>query len=354
MTSPSAVSVIGLDKRLGSKAVLRGLDLEVRPGTITAVLGPSGVGKTTLLRSIAGFEQIDGGTISLHGRLVAGPAANVPPERRRLGYVPQEGALFPHLSVAANVSFGLARAERGHRVDELLELVGLGGFNKRMPHELSGGEQQRVALARALAPRPDTVLLDEPFSALDPALRTSLRTDIGRALRASETTALLVTHDQLEALSLADSVAVMRDGRLIQTGDPATVYQQPVDAEVAQFVGDAILLSAELADGQARCALGTLSIRGTQNYRGSGTIMLRPEQLLLDAGDSGVEAEVRSITYYGHDADVLLDLPDAAHGIQRIVARVSGHHLPSLGATTRITVQGDAVAYIDPGSGTPS
>jgi iron(III) transport system ATP-binding protein len=345
MTSPAALSVNALEKRLGPKLVLRGLDLEVQAGTITAVLGPSGVGKTTLLRSIAGFEPVDGGTIALHGRLVAGPAMHTPPERRRLGYVPQEGALFPHLSVAANVSFGLPRPDRGRRVDELLELVGLGGFNTRMPHQLSGGEQQRVALARALAPRPHTILLDEPFGALDPALRNSLRTDISRALRASETTALLVTHDQLEALSLADTVAVMRDGRIIQTADPATLYRQPVDAEVAQFLGDAILLPARLADGHATCVLGTLPVRALQSYEGEGTIMLRPEQLLLGTGNSGIEAHVREITYYGHDADVHLDLPDAHGGTHCIVARVSGHHLPSVGATTRLTVQGEVIAY---------
>jgi iron(III) transport system ATP-binding protein len=346
MTSPAAVSVNALEKRLGSKLVLAGVELEVGAGTVTAVLGPSGVGKTTLLRSIAGFEPVDGGTISLHGQLVAGPGLHIPPERRRLGYVPQEGALFPHLSVAANVSFGLPRASRNQRVDELLELVGLGGFNKRMPHELSGGEQQRVALARALAPRPHTILLDEPFGALDPALRNSLRTDIGRALRASETTALLVTHDQLEALSLADTVAVMRNGRIIQAADPATLYRHPVDADVAQFLGDAILLPAELAGSHATCALGTLSIRSEQNYEGDGTIMLRPEQLLLGAGESGVEARVCEITYYGHDADVHLDLLAGGVETRRVVARVSGHHVPAVGATTRITVQGEAVAYL--------
>jgi iron(III) transport system ATP-binding protein len=350
VTHAAAVSVDALAKRLGGRPVLRELDLEVRAGTITAVLGPSGAGKTTLLRAIAGFEPIDGGTIALHGRPVAGPAVHVPPERRQLGYVPQEGALFPHLTVAANVGFGLPRAGRGRRVDELLDLVGLDGFDRRMPHELSGGEQQRVALARALAPGPHTVLLDEPFSALDPALRTSLRTDIGHALRASETTALLVTHDQLEALSLADTVAVMRDGRLVQTADPATLYRHPVDADVARFVGDAILLPAELAGSQARCALGTLSIGGQQEYEGRGTVMLRPEQLLLDGGGTGALARVLEIAYYGHDADVHLDLPDPRDGSHRIVARVSGHRLPAVGATTRITVQGDAVAYVGTGS----
>jgi iron(III) transport system ATP-binding protein len=341
MTSPAALAVDGLEQRVGARPILRGLDLAVPAGTITAVLGPSGAGKTTLLRAIAGFERIDGGTISVHGTLVAAPDVHVPPERRRLGYVPQEGALFPHLSVAANVGFGLSRPGRAARVAELLELVGLDGFARRMPHQLSGGEQQRVALARALAPAPRTVLLDEPFSALDPALRTSLRIDIGRVLRGTQTTVLLVTHDQLEALSLADTVAVMRDGRLIQTADPATLYREPVDAELARFLGDAILLPAELVDGRATCVLGTVAMQGERHRDGPGTIMLRPEQLRLDGGDGGVEGRVVDITYYGHDADVHLDLADR----RRVVARVPGHRLPAVGATARITVEGSAIAY---------
>src|ERR1700691_372873 len=208
------VAVTGLHKAFGTHPVLTGVDLEVPAGSLTAILGPSGSGKTTLLRLMAGFDRADAGTIKIGDVLVDSPGVHLPPARRRIGYVPQEGSLFPHLTVEANVGFGLAaRERRGGKVASMLEAVGLGGLGKRYPHQLSGGQQQRVALARALAIEPALVLLDEPFSSLDAGLRSSVRSDVQDVLRAGGVTAVLVTHDQDKALSVADQVAVIRDGR---------------------------------------------------------------------------------------------------------------------------------------------
>src|SRR5690606_34028059 len=236
----SQLDLRGLTKRFGAVTALAGADLTVPAGTLTAVLGPSGCGKTTLLRCLAGFERLDDGEILVDGRVVAGPGKHTRPERRHVVTVPQEGALFPHLSVRDNVAFGLTRDERrSGRAEEVLGLVGLAGYGDRMPHHLSGGQQQRVAVARALAPRPSVILLDEPFSALDAGLRADLRRDVRAALRADKATGILVTHDQNEALSVADQVAVMRDGRVLQSGPAVEVYRRPVDPWVAAFVGEA-------------------------------------------------------------------------------------------------------------------
>jgi iron(III) transport system ATP-binding protein len=343
----TALTLSGVTKAFGSTAVLRGVDLHVPARTLTAVLGPSGCGKTTLLRLVAGFDDPDAGTIALGGETVAGAGRPRPPQYRRVGYVPQEGALFPHLSVAANVGFGLARKQRSAgRVGELLELVGLPPeLARRHPHELSGGQQQRVALARALAPRPSIVLLDEPFSSLDAGLRESTRRAVADALVAAEATAVLVTHDQAEALSLADQVAVMRHGRLVQLAAPEIVYQSPSDAGVAGFVGEAVLLPASVSDGCATCALGALAVRGAVS--GPARILLRPEQLVLsDTG--GVEARVRDVSYFGHDASVRLEL---VPGGTEVLARVAGHDRPRPGSLVRLTVIGEALAY--PGDATP-
>ena len=262
MTGAASLSVSGLTKAFGGAPVLAGLDLEVPAGSLTAVLGPSGCGKTTLLRLLAGFEHAEGGSVRLGDRVLCDPRTHLAPERRAIGFVAQEGALFPNLDVAANVGFGLPRAQRrGDRVGELLELVGLAGMAERFPHQLSGGQQQRVALARALAPSPAVVLLDEPFDALDAGLRAQVRAEVRSALREAGATALLVTHDQEEALSLADVVAVMREGRIVQSADPQTLYRDPVDAEVALFVGEAVLLNAGLHGDHAETALGRLPVR---------------------------------------------------------------------------------------------
>jgi iron(III) transport system ATP-binding protein len=255
--------------------------------------------------------------------------------------------VFPHLSVAANVGFGLARKQRSAgRIGELLELVGLSPtLAGRHPHELSGGQQQRVALARALAPQPSIVLLDEPFSSLDAGLRESTRRAVADALVAAEATAVLVTHDQAEALSLADQVAVMRHGRLVQLAAPETVYGSPTDAGVAEFVGEAVLLPASVSDGYATCELGSLAVRGAVvPVSGPVRILLRPEQLVLSDGGTGVEARVRDVSYFGHDASVRLEL---VPGGTEVLARVAGHDRPRTGSLVRLTVVGEALAYPD-------
>jgi iron(III) transport system ATP-binding protein len=350
--SPAApLSVSALSKSFGAASVLAGLDLRVPAGSLTAVLGPSGCGKTTLLRLIAGFERAEGGSIRLGERVLCEGGAHVAPERRQIGFVPQEGALFPHLDVAANIGFGLPRAVRrdGKRVGELLELVGLEGMAKRLPHQLSGGQQQRVALARALAPEPSLVLLDEPFDALDAGLRAQVRAEVRATLDKAGATALLVTHDQEEALSLADLVAVMRGGQIVQAADPQTLYRDPVDEEVARFVGEAVLLTGELDDGFAETPLGRVAIRGANAFRDVGpvTVMLRPEQILCrpvsTLGD-GARGRVLSTEFYGHDATARIALGGLAD--LEIVARAMGHQLPEVGEEVVLEVEGTAVAYL--------
>ena len=339
----------GVTKTYGSTRVLEGVDLDVPARSITTVLGPSGCGKTTLLRIIAGFTDPDAGTVTFGRSTVVGAGRVVPPQRRHVGYVPQEGALFPHLDVAANITFGLPRGQRRGtaRVDELLALVGLDDeLRRRYPHELSGGQQQRVALARALAPRPAVVLLDEPFSSLDAGLREGTARGVVAALRAADTTAVLVTHDQSEALSLSDQVAVMRAGRLAQIDNPAALYRSPVDVGVATFVGGAVLLPATLHGGAARCVLGDLAVSDGSGTDGPVQVLVRPEQLHLRpangvAGD-GIPARVVEVSFYGHDAAVHLDLmPDGP----RVVARVVGAAAPLPGDAVTLTTHGPVTVY---------
>ncbi|MGD8150637.1 ABC transporter ATP-binding protein [Ornithinimicrobium sp. Y1694] len=317
-----AVEIVGIGKSFADVHALREVSLLLDQGEFLAVLGPSGCGKTTLLRCMAGFERIDHGRIALGGRAVALPGIHLPPHRRQVAVVPQEGALFPHLSVAENVGFGLGRqslrgargTSRAHRIDECLELVGLAGLGRRMPHELSGGQQQRVALARALAPRPPLVLLDEPFSALDATLRVDLRRDVRAALRETDTTAILVTHDQGEALSMADRVAVMRDGELRQVGTPEEVYLSPADAWVASFVGEADLVPLPATgpgpDRRIQTPLGPVTV-GEAAFLGADHVVIRPEQVVLGHPE-GVPAVVRSVDFHGHDALIALELSDGS------------------------------------------
>ncbi|HEX6150895.1 ABC transporter ATP-binding protein [Nocardioides sp.] len=332
----SRVELRGVTYAFGELRAVDRVDLLVPQGSLTAVLGPSGCGKTTLLRLVAGFLSPQAGTISFDDRVVAGPGTSTPPQQRRVGYVPQEGALFPHLDVAANIGFGLPKAQRGSdRVAEMLDLVELPrSYADRAPHELSGGQQQRVALARALAPAPTVVLLDEPFSSLDASLRVSTGRAVTHALRATGTTAVLVTHDQDEALSLADQVAVMRRGLLVQADRPRDLYRTPADAEVAQFVGGAAILHATVKAGVAHCALGDAPVHGTV-ADGEVDVVIRPEQVTITPGRTG--ARVGDVSFYGHDAAVRLDL--LPHG-PSLVARVPGLAAPEPGTEVGVGVAG--------------
>lgn len=332
------VILSGVTKRFATVTALDAVDLTVPDGSLTAILGPSGCGKTTLLRVIAGFERPDAGRVRFGDRQVTGEgAAFVPPERRRVGLVPQEAALFPHLDVARNVGFGLGREGRAVRVAELLDLVGLPGYGSRRPYELSGGEQARVALARALAPSPDVVLLDEPFAALDAALRADIREDVRSVLVASGATGVLVTHDQEEALSIADQVAVMRRGRVVQLAPPVELYSGPVDLEVARFVGDGVEFAAEARDGVAVTPLGPLTLAGPAT--GKGVVLVRPEQLVL--GHDGVAGRVSAVVFYGHDAVVQVGLD----GGQQVSVRTAAPVAVQPGDTVRLSVRGLAHFY---------
>ncbi|HEY1833237.1 MAG TPA: ABC transporter ATP-binding protein [Solirubrobacteraceae bacterium] len=354
----SVLTVDGLWKGYEQSTVLRGVDLEVPAGSLTAVLGLSGCGKTTLLRVIAGFERPQRGSVRLGGRVLEGEGAYVAPEQRGIGYVPQEGALFPHLTVAGNVGFGLPRRERrSAAVEELLEMVGIAALSERMPHELSGGEQQRVALARALAPRPQALLLDEPFSSLDASLRTQVREEVHGLLRAQQVTTVLVTHDQEEALSLADEVAVLRDGHIVQQGSPVELYEQPVDERLASFLGAVNVLAADFRDGQAETALGTLPLRDSSVTASSGVVMVRPEQLEVqevqevlagsDGSDDGIVGTVSECRYYGHDAVLRIEPAlAAAVGTEWLLARVQGEHALAVGTSVSVRAHG-AVSVLE-------
>lgn len=302
------VSVRGVRKAFGARTVLDGVDLDIAAGEITAVLGPSGCGKTTLLRIIAGFTDPDAGTVSIGGRRLTG----VPAHRRRVGLLPQEGALFPYLSVGANIAFGLPRdGSARDRVAHWLEVVGLVGYQDARPDELSGGQQQRVALARALAPKPEVVLLDEPFSALDAGLRVRVREDVADILRATGTTAVLVTHDQSEALSLADSVALLIDGAVAQHAAPGRLYSEPSTLATARFVGATVELPGVRSGGTVTCALGELAVV-RDGCDGPVTVVLRPEQvdIVERGGTAGVAATVKSVHFYGSDTAIGVGLGD--------------------------------------------
>ncbi|HEX7748930.1 MAG TPA: ABC transporter ATP-binding protein [Bordetella sp.] len=340
------LDITGLSKAFGSHPVIADFNLHIGSGSLMAILGPSGSGKTTLLRLLCGFERAQAGTIGIDGRVVSGPGVHVQPEQRRIGYVAQEGALFPHLSVADNIVFGLPRAQRRahHRVAELLELVGLPqAYAARPPQHLSGGEQQRVALARALAAAPSVVLLDEPFSALDAALRSETRNAVVHALEATRATAVLVTHDQAEALSMGDHVAVLWQGRLAQVATPQELYRAPATRELARFVGEAVLLEGVVAEHRAVCSLGSLPL-AAPTAPGPAAVMLRPEQILLlpESMPDTVPAQVESVVFMGAHANVQLALPASG---ERIAARISGQSVPAPGARMWVSVCGPAVAY---------
>lgn len=331
----SGLRINGVSKSFGDQLVLDQVDLEIPNGSIVAALGPSGGGKTTLLRIIAGFLDADAGSISLGGTSLVAGGRGIPPQHRGIGYVPQEGALFPHLNVAANIAFGVRG--RHFDVDEMLALVDLDpSLKSRFPHELSGGQQQRVALARALAPRPSMVLMDEPFSSLDAGLRVETGKAVIRALRAADATAILVTHDQDEALALADQVAVMRDGRIAQLASPEELYRAPVDAAVAGFVGSVVILPAAISGQVASTALGDISVPAGSS-QGTAQVLVRPEQLVLGAANAGVRAIIEDVSFFGHDATIRLTLADSALTVE---ARVPGTDVPAVGDAVGITIRG--------------
>ena len=373
VVTAGALEVRGLRVGFGRTEVLRGLDLSVAAG-VTAVLGSSGCGKSTLLRTVAGFHDPVAGEVRLGGELMTPASAggrSVPPRRRNIGYVPQEGALFPHLDVAGNIGFGLTRAGRRtggsaratgsgsarDRVAEMLELVELPtALAGRYPHELSGGQQQRVAVARALAPGPALVLLDEPFSSLDAGLREETGRSVVRAVRAAGASALLVTHDQGEALSLADQVAVMAEGRFLQVGSPLSVYLEPADAAVATFLGHAALVRGVTnGGGTASSLLGPLPLKGLHDA-GELLLAIRPEQLEVtrpdaDRGDvrpEGVVATVLDVSFFGHDATVRVTVdghPDV------LTARTPADSVPQTGDRVLLQVNGEVLGFTADGGG---
>jgi iron(III) transport system ATP-binding protein len=369
------LAVAGLDKRFGAHQVLAGLDLDVPAGSLTAILGPSGSGKTTLLRILAGFEHADAGTVRIGAAVADGPGVFLPPERRRIGYVPQEGSLFPHLTVAANVAFGLSRrkfgrARRGQRSAELLEAVGLAGLDRRYPHQLSGGQQQRVALARALAIAPEVVLLDEPFASLDAHLRASVRADVQQLLKETGTTTVLVTHDQDEALSTADRVAVLRDGAIAQCAAPQELYCRPVDADMARFIGEANLIPGVLHGSSVQTLLGVLAVTGADpadpggaaapaNGNGAGhrlaMVLIRPEQVELvpgspgpgrdaDGGEGGLTGRITGYGYHGHDAVVTVQ-PERDPQAPPLTVRTLGGQALSPGSRVTLRARGPVIAW---------
>ncbi len=337
-----AIRARHVDRRFGDVMALDGFNLDVHAGHVMTLLGPSGSGKTTALRLIAGFDRPDQGSIEVGGVMVADEATFVSPEKRRVGMVFQDYALFPHLTVARNVGYGVGRDIRKRRVTETLELVGLGGKEHRLPNELSGGEQQRVALARALAPEPSVILLDEPFSNLDASLRARVRTEVADILRTAGTTAVFVTHDQEEALSTSDFVAVMRAGQVVQAARPGDLYHDPIDEWVAGFLGDADFFAGHAASGRVTTPLGVFPT----DLEGSVRVMIRPESVVLSPNESG-SAVVRQRQFFGHDQLVTVTLK----GGHQIRARLGPTPYFEPGDPVSVSVQ-RATAFPAPRSAT--
>ncbi|MBT2498116.1 ABC transporter ATP-binding protein [Agromyces sp. ISL-38] len=366
--------VVGYD----AADVLRSVSLDVPDGSLLAIVGPSGCGKTTLLRTIAGLVRARSGEIRIGHRMATTHGIHLAPEKRRIGWVPQDAALFPHLTVAENIAFGLPTARGSARsarraanrddVRRLLDLVGLGALGDRVPTQLSGGQTQRVALARALASGPDVVLLDEPFGALDPILRAELRASVRELLREEGVTGILVTHDQAEALSIADLVGVMRGGELLQLDTPEQVYRRPATPWVAGFVGDAVFLPGTWHGDEVACALGRLPADWVSDDAATASpleapvdgasvdVLVRPEELLLrplealrasvPAGggvvaEAGLAATVTAVSYTGHDAMLSLVLDDET----RIDARVTAAGLLPIGTRVTVSTTSRVLAY---------
>lgn len=309
-----AIEASAISKRFGDVIALNRFSLRVPDKAVLGLVGPSGSGKTTALRVIAGFDRPDSGSVSVAGTVVVDDTTFIPPERRRVGMVFQDFALFPHMTVAKNVGYGLTSAGRQERIDEILAMVGLTGMAKRMPHELSGGEQQRVALARALAPRPDVILLDEPFSNLDAPQRERVRKEVRTILVEARATAVFVTHDREEALAISDEMAVMRDGTVLQSAPPHDLYRNPADKWVAEFLGEGQFVDGTAGEQLVETAYG--SFPNASALRGDVEVLIRPESVRLTRDDRG-DAMVVEREFYGHDQLVTLHLD----GGKRLVAR---------------------------------
>jgi len=331
-------------RRFGARSAVNGLSMRLAKGSIGCLLGPSGCGKTTALRCIAGFEPVDAGVVRAHGRVLASPDFHAPPESRQIGMVFQDYALFPHLTVLDNVAFGLHRMDRGkrsRRAEEILETVGLAEYRSQFPHQLSGGQQQRVALARALAPEPEIVLLDEPFSSLDVELRERLGLEVRSVLKKLNATALLVTHDQQEAFAVADLVGVMKDGQLEQWDAPYQLYHRPATRFVADFIGQGVFIPGEVvAAGSVRTELGVMRANGSGKWQTGSHVdlLLRPDDVIHDDGSS-LRAEVCQRAFRGAEFLYTLRL---ASGVQ-LLSLVPSHHDHAVGERIGIRIEPDHV-----------
>lgn len=336
----TAINCQQVYKQFGSVQAVTNLNLTLSPGHFMALLGPSGCGKTTTLRMLAGFERPNQGFIEISGQQVDSPSLHLPPEKRNIGMVFQEYALFPHLNVAANIAYGLSKkADKQSRVGEALALVNLSGVEERMPHELSGGQQQRVALARALAPQPNLILLDEPFSNLDAGLRSKVRAEVRQILRQVKASVLLVTHDQEEAMSFADEVAVMLEGHLVQVDTPQKLYRRPKNRQVATFLGEANFLPGEVSHNQVVCELGQLPTDSI--HQGHVELMLRPEEIGLSLDSDGT-AEIVQHDYFGHSQLVTVRLASGRQLKSRQLGSAGDFHI---GQNVNVILDKSVVVY---------
>lgn len=354
MAAPRLASLplpsLSLDKvshTYGAKRALSDVSLSIAPGEIVCLVGPSGCGKSTLLRLAAGLETIQEGSVAIAGQTIAQPGSSLPPERRGIGLVFQDYALFPHLNVLDNVRFGLNRlpaVERDERAMAALEQVGMEGFVRAFPHALSGGQQQRVALARAMAPRPSVLLLDEPFSGLDTRLRESVRDETLHVLKRSGAATMIVTHDPEEAMFLADRIALLRDGRLVQVGSPTALYTKPVDAFAASFFGEVNQLAGVVRQGRVDTPVGCLTVPHLDEGA-AVDVLIRPEALRLtmaaDGDGVGVPnlARVEASRLLGRTSLVHLRISDRDGRPHHLHARAPGHFLPEDGSHVSVTLE---------------
>ena len=340
MTKKYAVECHDLQKHFGAVCAVNHAAFSLEKGRFMALLGPSGCGKTSILRLIAGLERPDGGEIYMDGKLASGNETFLPPNYRNIGMVFQEYALFPHMTVEKNIAYGLSRdAQKKGRVAELINLVDLNGVEKRFPQELSGGQQQRVALARALAPQPHTLLLDEPFSNLDAGLRLQVREDVGHIIQEAGVSAILVTHDQDEAMSMADQIGVMLNGSIQQIGSPRQLYENPISAEVALFLGEANHLQGEAQGNHATTPLGDIPLQ--QARQGKVDVFIRPENLVIDASMNGTTAHIRHKRYYGNRQTLWVKLADNT----TLKINTHAHDLYDIGDEVQVSVRGKGLAF---------